>query len=64
MEKIKMVFLFQVMPQSSPILCVEVDEFGPLLEVIWLHTHSFIGDGESTRASTHPFVSVIIATFC
>jgi len=25
-----MVFLFQVMPQSSPTMCVEGDEFGPL----------------------------------
>ncbi len=45
MEKNEMVFLFQVMPQSSPTLCVKGDEFSPLLEVVWLHTHPlFTGD--------------------
>jgi hypothetical protein len=42
-EKSEMVFLFQ--PQSSPTLCAEGGEFGPLLEVVWLHIHPFI-DGE------------------
>jgi len=37
-----MVFLFQVMPQNFPTLCVEGGEFGPLLEVVWLHTHPLI----------------------
>ncbi len=48
--------------------------FGPLLEVVWLHIHPFIGgefaptqslvdDGESTRTPTHPFVYVITTTF-
>jgi hypothetical protein len=66
MENNKMVFLFQVMPQSFPTLCTEGGEFGPLLEVIWLHIHPLIGgefvltkspinDGESTRTPTHPF---------
>ncbi len=61
-----MVFLFQVMPQSSPTLCTKGGEFGLLLEVVCLHTHplingefaftqSPIGDGESTRTPTHPF---------
>jgi hypothetical protein len=40
-----MVFMFQVMPQNSPTLCIEGAEFGPLLEVVWLHTHPlFRGD--------------------
>jgi len=67
MEKSEMVFLFQVMPQNSPILCTEGGEFGPLLEVVWLHTHPLIGgefaltqspvdDGESTQTLIHPFV--------
>ncbi len=38
-----MVFLFQVMPQSSPTLCTKGGEFGPLLEVVWLHTHPLFG---------------------
>jgi hypothetical protein len=42
-EKSEMVFLFQVMPQSSLTLCVEGGEFGPLLEVVWLHTHPLFG---------------------
>jgi len=45
MEKSKMVFLFQVMPQSFPTLCVEGGEFGPMSEVVWLHIHPLI-DGE------------------
>jgi hypothetical protein len=43
-NQIKMVFLFQVMPHSSPTLCVEGGEFDPLLEVVWLHIHPFIDD--------------------
>jgi hypothetical protein len=65
-EKNEMVFLFQVMAHSSPTQCVEGGEFGPLLEVVWLHTHPLIGgefaftqspvsDGESTRTPIHPF---------
>ncbi len=38
-----MVFLFQVMPHSSPTLCAEGGEFGPLLEVVWLHIHPLFG---------------------
>jgi hypothetical protein len=41
-EKSEMVFLFQMMLQSFPTLCVEGGEFGPLLEVVWLHTHPLI----------------------
>jgi hypothetical protein len=74
-EKSEMVFLFQVMPQSSFTLCAKGGEFGPLLEVVWLHIHplidgefaltqSLISDVESTRTSTHPFAFVIVATFC
>ncbi len=74
-EKNEMVLLFQVMPQSSPILCTKGGEFGPQLKVVWLHTHpliggefaltkSPIGDGESTRTPTHPFAFVIATTFC
>jgi len=74
-EKCEMVFLFQMMPHSFPTLCVEGGEFGPLLEVVWLHTHPLIGgefvltqspidDGKSTRTPTHPFASMIVATFC
>jgi len=66
MEKNGIVFLFQVMPQSSPTLCAEGGEFGPSLKMVWLHIHSLIGgefafiqslvgDGESTQTSTHPF---------
>jgi len=65
-EKNEMVFVFQMMSQNSPTLCVEGGEFGPLLEVVWLHTHpllsgefaltqSPIDDGESTWTPTHPF---------
>jgi hypothetical protein len=72
-EKKEMVFLFWVMPQSSPTLCVEGGEFGRMLEVVWLHTHPLIGgefaltqspvgDGESTRTLTHPFAFVIATT--
>jgi hypothetical protein len=45
MQKSEMVFLFQVMSQSSLTLCIDGDEFDPLLEVIRLHTHSLM-DGE------------------
>jgi hypothetical protein len=44
-EKSEMMFMFQVMPQNFPILCIEGGEFNPLLKVVWLHTHPFI-DGE------------------
>ncbi len=65
-KKNEMVFLFQVMPQRSLILCVEGGEFDPLLEVVWLNTHplisgefvltqSLVDDGESTWTLTHPF---------
>jgi hypothetical protein len=46
-EKNEMVFLFQVMPQSSPTLCAKGNEFNPLLEVVWLHIHPLIS-GEFT----------------
>jgi hypothetical protein len=66
MENSEMVFMFQVMPKSSPTLCTEGGEFDPLLEVVWLHTHplidgefvltqSPISDGESTQTPIHPF---------
>jgi hypothetical protein len=62
-----MVFLFQVMPQSFPTLYAKGGEFGPMLEVVWLHIQPLIGgefaltqspidDGESTQTLTHPFV--------
>jgi hypothetical protein len=41
-EKSEMVFLFQVMSQSSPTLCAEGGEFSPLLEVVTLHIHPLI----------------------
>jgi hypothetical protein len=44
MEKNEMVFMFQVMPQSFPTLCDEGGEFGPLLEMVWLHIHPLISD--------------------
>jgi hypothetical protein len=47
MKKSEMVFLVQLMPQSSPALCVEGGEFGPLLEVVWLHIHPLMS-GEFT----------------
>jgi hypothetical protein len=70
-----MVFLFQVMSQCSLTLCAKGGEFGPMLEVVWLHAHpligcefaltqSFVNDGESTRTLTHPFDSMIVTTFC
>jgi hypothetical protein len=41
----EMILLFQVMPHNSPTLCIEGGEFGPLLEVVWLHIHPlFKGD--------------------
>jgi hypothetical protein len=42
-EKNEMVLLFHVMPQNSPTLCAKGGEFGPLLEVVRLHTHPLIG---------------------
>jgi hypothetical protein len=43
-EKSEMVFVFQVMSQNSPTLCAKGGEFGPLLEMVWLHTHPLISD--------------------
>jgi hypothetical protein len=42
-EKSEMVSLFQMLPQSFPALCAKGGEFGPMLEVVWLHIHPFIG---------------------
>jgi hypothetical protein len=63
------------MNSTMQIFSLEFGEFGPLLEVVWLHTHPLIGgefvltqspivDGKSTRTLTHPFASVIVVTFC
>jgi hypothetical protein len=60
---------------DSLTLCVKGGEFSPLLEVVLLHNHPFIGDefvltqsfvndGESTRTLTHSFAFVIVTTFC
>jgi hypothetical protein len=32
-----------MMPESSPTLCIVGGEFGPMLEVVWLHIHPLIG---------------------